>query len=450
MKSQTVYICPLHARLLFFQVICLVLVCTASPLLWAGDGQIDILPSGSKTLAISNPGSYVLTDNVVMTADVSCIEITASNVTLDLNGHTLLGTGSGAASGIDGGDADNVTVYNGKVKNFSVTGIHLKNGARLYDLKVDTCSDGIKVGEEAHIYRVNSSSNSKVGIFTSSGSLVEKCITNNNGGDGQTMGIRVGDNCIVQDCICKGNKSCNLVENNAYGIYASDSCRIVSNVCTDNHVDSPAKGEAIGIKTGNHCVIKDNTCGENKVNSESASHAMGIDCSFNCVISGNTCNENQTKGLTRRGCGILCSAGSVVTGNTCYANSYTGTGGAGEGVGIYAEGANTLIRGNTCSVSQGDGSFNAMGIYIKYRGCRVEDNICSMQSGGNVSAGIFLEDGQPATVVIRNTTHGNQDVGISMGNDENYCAENMTAETTGINNTTDVTMGTGDRANVSY
>lgn len=64
-------------------------------LIYAGDGQIDILPNGSKSFKIGNPGSYVLTDNVTMSADVDCISLGADSVTIDLNGHVINGTGSG-------------------------------------------------------------------------------------------------------------------------------------------------------------------------------------------------------------------------------------------------------------------------------------------------------------------------------------------------------------------
>ena len=64
---------------------------------------------------IDASGSYVLTENVTSTisgADESCVEITASNVTLDGAGHTLAGSGAGHGVEVNGSGStvSNVTV----------------------------------------------------------------------------------------------------------------------------------------------------------------------------------------------------------------------------------------------------------------------------------------------------------------------------------------------------
>lgn len=59
---------------------------------------IDVLPDPATGVTLSVPGSYVLVDNVTMTANVSCITITAPDVTLDMNGHTITGTGVGTSA----------------------------------------------------------------------------------------------------------------------------------------------------------------------------------------------------------------------------------------------------------------------------------------------------------------------------------------------------------------
>jgi len=52
-----------------------------------------------KCQTITKPGSYKLTRD--LTADGNdCFVITASNVTLDLNGHTLSGPGAGGGNGV--------------------------------------------------------------------------------------------------------------------------------------------------------------------------------------------------------------------------------------------------------------------------------------------------------------------------------------------------------------
>ena len=76
---------------------------------YAGDGQIDILPNGSEPFVISRRGSYILT---------------AGEVTLDLNGHTITGTGTNSY-GINGTNAGGVTIRNGRIQSFGKYGIIL-------------------------------------------------------------------------------------------------------------------------------------------------------------------------------------------------------------------------------------------------------------------------------------------------------------------------------------
>ena len=67
--------------------------------LCAADGQIDLLPSPTGTTTISTSGSYVLVENVTYTdLTTPCISITANNTVLDLNGHTITGSGGSDVS----------------------------------------------------------------------------------------------------------------------------------------------------------------------------------------------------------------------------------------------------------------------------------------------------------------------------------------------------------------
>ena len=98
----------------------------------AGNGLIDILPDGAVTLEITKSGSYVLVGNVTMSTNVTCIDIKASDVVLDLNGHTLKGSGSGTgAHGIIQSSGANASVLNGTVLSFAGDGIKLGMRARV-------------------------------------------------------------------------------------------------------------------------------------------------------------------------------------------------------------------------------------------------------------------------------------------------------------------------------
>lgn len=82
-------------------------------------GQAGVAIDANSTITISQPGSYYLTKNLTITgAGANGINITASHVTLDLNGFSLIHvTGNGGqAVSITAGD---VTVRNGSIRGGS-------------------------------------------------------------------------------------------------------------------------------------------------------------------------------------------------------------------------------------------------------------------------------------------------------------------------------------------
>ena len=132
-------------------------------------------------LTISQPGSYVLTGRLtVPDAMTTAIEITASNVTLDLNGFTISGSVvcsgspltcnlSGNGVGIHAGSfstgvvaPDNVKVMNGYVRGMGTHGVRLMGGGTVVE-------------------RVNSSSNGGPGIVTGGDGMVIDCVASRNG-----------------------------------------------------------------------------------------------------------------------------------------------------------------------------------------------------------------------------------------------------------------------------
>ena len=75
-------------------------------------------PISSSPYTISNPGSYYLTTNIVGVSSQNGINISANNVTLDLNGFSLQGISS-AINGISIQTGyTNVTVRNGTISGW--------------------------------------------------------------------------------------------------------------------------------------------------------------------------------------------------------------------------------------------------------------------------------------------------------------------------------------------
>lgn len=124
----------------------LVVTVAASPAV-AGDGRTDILPDPTATTVITEPGSYVVVGTVTMTdGSIDCIEIAADDVTIDLNGHTLVGAG-GTGVGISQSSASHSRVLNGTVRGFGGGGVVLGDYARVEGLEVhDTGPVAIEVG----------------------------------------------------------------------------------------------------------------------------------------------------------------------------------------------------------------------------------------------------------------------------------------------------------------
>jgi hypothetical protein len=260
---------------------------------FAGDGQIDIRPTGAATFTISNPGSYVLTDNVTMTADAHCIHITTNDVTLDLNGHTIKGNGSNY-TGIYGSATSDITIFNGTVRDFGVKGIELGVNCRLRDITVySNDGNGVEVDDACQLTRVTAINNGGYGIKALVGCVIKDNACYQNTATGSTgvkaYGIRaMGNSNILAGNTCIDNDG----TANSYGIFISgDKNRVENNLCTDNN-----SGTGTGIflsSTSDDCVVIRNT---------TCSNDTGIDLGSKVAY----CAENMTTdGIANTGSATL-------------------------------------------------------------------------------------------------------------------------------------------------
>jgi hypothetical protein len=100
------------------------------------------IPISSLPVTLTNSGSYYLTTNLTASAGQTGITVAANNITLDLNGWTLTGSGVNSGHGVYQSSAyRELSVFNGKVVNWTaprsginlqgqnnrVTGIHAYN-----------------------------------------------------------------------------------------------------------------------------------------------------------------------------------------------------------------------------------------------------------------------------------------------------------------------------------
>jgi hypothetical protein len=183
-------------------------------------------PISSAPFTISQPGSYYLTTNLVAVSGDSGIFIQANNVTLDLNGFSMLGNASAFFAIIINDDA-NITVRNGTISDWSVEpGIY-------------------NIGRHVVLEHLNLSGNWQ-GLNCANDTVIRDCVVSDSGVDG----IVLGNNSTVTGC---------LVQSNAFnGISVQGNGNIISgnNFC-GNNTSSSFGVSAINV-TGSYNRVEDN------------------------------------------------------------------------------------------------------------------------------------------------------------------------------------------------
>jgi hypothetical protein len=153
-------------------------------------------PVSSIPITLSQPGSYYLTTNLTQTVNGGGIILNNHNITLDLNGFSLIGTNGPAVSiGVAvPSTRTNIVIRNGAVRNWNI-GISLQ---------------GVSAGVILENLRVLA--NSSDGLSLAAGTLVSHCVVHRNGGHGILLG---GGENLVRDC--------QITENGLDGVKAQNS-----------------------------------------------------------------------------------------------------------------------------------------------------------------------------------------------------------------------------------
>lgn len=450
-----------------FRAAALIAIFALVPMLRAADGQIDLRIDPTSGATINASGSYVLVENVTMSANVPAINLGggAADVTIDLNGHTITGTGSGAGAHAINGGATALHIYNGSIRTFGGIGISLASGDDLHahDITIFDCDGGgISCNTRAKVSRVNIVSCTGDGIITASRATIRDCIIESITGTGIAVqsnslvsgcsvtgasadGIRTTTNSVIENCVADAN---NTAGNNS-GIEVGDDS-IVRNCTASNNISSAASTPSAGISAGANCVIQSNTANGNRglgapsqgiivgANSQVIGNtaakngnnhdAFGIDVGDGCLVMNNTCADNDTSNSARNAYGIRVTNNSRVIGNLCMRNSVDLNPGGGQASGIRVTGTGNTIVQNTSNNHQAIGG----------------------------SFGIRLDATATHNLVAENSTHSNTQ-GIHLANllvagAENRCELNRTTETFGVVEAVvgANSMGVGDLANVGY
>lgn len=203
----------------------------------------------SVPVVVAAQGVYCLKGNVSTSSGSGyAIEITANNVTIDLNGWKVGGLGAGAATLSTGiySTANNVTIRNGIVRGFRI-GVQLGGrGARIEDVLLDKNTyRAINALGEGAVVRRNQ-------IVSTGGSTANV----------DAFGIVVTDSgSLIEDNLVSGLNA--TADGDEWAIYlgaAADYSTVRGNMLSDD-LPPPGAGVAIGIRMGNpvHVAVVDNT-----------------------------------------------------------------------------------------------------------------------------------------------------------------------------------------------
>src|SRR5579885_2329308 len=157
-------------------------------LLWiSGSARAANPPITACGATISVPGNYTVGKNLT-SAGTDCITIAASEVALDLKGHTLKGNGSAAGITDGGVSFRDIIITNGTITGFNV-GISLGDSqyGTLAKLNVsNNTGDGIEVNtthsSSSTFTNVKANNNGGNGIATRCCSTFTNVTANGNGG----------------------------------------------------------------------------------------------------------------------------------------------------------------------------------------------------------------------------------------------------------------------------
>lgn len=212
-------------RLVLLAAVTLACAATASRGQAAGPVPVDqasLAKATGAALAITKPGSYVLRGNVIVKRpNQDALDITASNVTLDLQGFAIIGTGtSGTGIGINVlSGVSNVTITSGTVTKMGGGGLVLGPNSVVSSVKaMQNLGVGIQAGASSQLTDNVAVGNAGNGLMCANDCLVTGNVSTGNGaglslGPGSGYGNNVLDDTTkVSGGVSLGNNICSGVQ----------------------------------------------------------------------------------------------------------------------------------------------------------------------------------------------------------------------------------------------
>jgi hypothetical protein len=182
--------------------------------------------AGTFPIVINQPGSYFFTRDLTYTGGLA-IQISSSNVTLDLNGFTLDGANVGSQGIAVSGQLADLTIENGNVRGWTLEGVTTATNANnlavqsvFQDLKITNSYHGLDVDSGAMVRRVTVEKDTYgIGIWDLGnryeGGLIEDCIASEN----VTTAIQVASNNVtVRGCVIDSNGGQGILIDHAFDV----------------------------------------------------------------------------------------------------------------------------------------------------------------------------------------------------------------------------------------
>jgi hypothetical protein len=214
---------------------------------WAGDGVRPLDACG--TLTAEDRSAFVLVRNISAGAQ-DCLVVQSSGVTIDLNGFSVSGSGTGAGI-LASVPIEDVTIRNGGVKGFAV-GISLGGtGNVVENVRVtDNTDTGMFLGVSSLVDRVVAQGNRNHGIVMGTAATIRNSTMRANGNNPSSVGLSVGPGSTVS-----GNT---IWASIGTGLFASLGSTVIGNTVFDSN---PGAGMSV-ICPGN---VQNNTVTANTI-----------------------------------------------------------------------------------------------------------------------------------------------------------------------------------------
>ncbi len=302
-----------HHRVFIVFLCILVTMCFLSRPSWSAEGRMPV----SECKPITASGSYIVTSDLSTTC--GCIDIQANNVTLNLDGHTIVSNGTTqSCSVISTTNYTDITIKNGTIKGGGY-GINLQNSVTQSDFNllnltiIESSYSAIKISGSSScntdaIYARAHIMNKKMRILSASFpgmflSCIESSLLQFNTMIGGNGGILIDNsrNILIEKNTISQSGNAILISSSYYN-------KIKHNNVSANNGGIQLAGGSYNSVTGNdasgnsYCGIRLSGASSNLVTDNSAtnnaSYGICLDSSaLNNFISSNQISDNGTFGM---------------------------------------------------------------------------------------------------------------------------------------------------------